>query len=313
MRKKAYIVFCFLMVGFLMVNAQIKPEIQKKTFLYSVKGGDSLFLDRYDVPSFIGPKPCIIYVFGGSFARGNRASIGIYADYLAKLGYMVVSIDYRLGLKNLKVDQISDYDGFITTFSRTIDMAVEDLFDATNYVVDHAREWGVYPDSIITNGSSAGAIISLEGEYEICNKGRLASKLPEGFNYAGVIAFAGALFSTDSDLKWPVSPVPMLLFHGEADSNVPYHKLECFYGSKYISDQLTALKVPHCFYSVDNAAHELSSTPTTSNRKEIEMFLQKLVREKQRLIIATDVKKLDGPPMRKDFDMMDFLEANFKK
>ena len=75
------------------------------TFVYSVKGGDSLRLDRYtDTPAaeIDAKKPCMIFVFGGAFISGTRdaESYRPFFEYMAReQGYTVVSIDYRLGLK----------------------------------------------------------------------------------------------------------------------------------------------------------------------------------------------------------------------
>ena len=63
-------------------------------------------------------------------------------------------------------------------------------------------------------------------EYAICNKSKLTERLPQGFNYAGTIAFAGAIFSTSGDLKWQTAPSPIQMFHGDADRNVPFDKTE---------------------------------------------------------------------------------------
>lgn len=313
MKKIISSAFLLVIVSLLTVSAQEKPKVQKQTFLYSVKGEDSLYLDRYECPSVSGPKPCVIYVFGGGFVTGNRADIGNYADYLVGLGYSVVSIDYRLGLKGLSKGQKLNPLKFKDIFTSTLNIAVEDLFDATNFVIQHSGEWKINPEMIIVNGSSAGAIVALQSEYAICNKSDLASKLPKGFNYAGVISFAGAIYSTSGNLKWLETPVPIQLFHGDADANVPYYKMKYFYGSKYISDQLTKLKVPHYFYSVENASHELCRTPTTLNHEEIESFLKKLVKEKQHLIICNKVKPLDAPVLKKNFKMMDYIKANYKR
>ena len=72
------------------------------TFVYSVKGGDSLRLDRYtDTPAaeIDAKKPCMIFVFGGAFISGTRdaESYRPFFEYMAReQGYTVVSIDYRL-------------------------------------------------------------------------------------------------------------------------------------------------------------------------------------------------------------------------
>ena len=74
------------------------------TFVYSVKGGDSLRLDRYtDTPAaeIDAKKPCMIFVFGGAFISGTRdaESYRPFFEYMAReQGYTVVSLAYRLGL-----------------------------------------------------------------------------------------------------------------------------------------------------------------------------------------------------------------------
>lgn len=211
-------------------------------------------------------KPCIIFMFGGGFVSGNRDSRQ-YTDYfkhLVRNGFSVISIDYRLGLKSIKAANQVDPMQLATLLNNSISIAVEDLFDATNYVINHAKEWNIKSDEIIANGSSAGAIAVLHGEYAICNKENVTDKLPSNFNYAGIISFAGAIFCSNGDLKWLSNPAPILLFHGDADSNVPFDKVEVFnlgfYGSEHIAKQLKNSASPYYFHKVINAAHEISDS-----------------------------------------------------
>ena len=104
-------------------------------------------------------------------------------------------------------------------------MAVEDLYDATSFVAGSLRSGGSYPARIVACGSSAGAITVLQGAYFIANENPLTAKLPDGFDYAGVISFAGAVVDMADDLTWKRAPAPIMLFHGDADSNVPYRAL----------------------------------------------------------------------------------------
>jgi acetyl esterase/lipase len=69
-----------------------------------VKGSDTLRLDKYDAPATAGHAPCVIFLYGGSFANGRRDDAGFIPFYnrLVNAGYTVVAIDYRLGMKNLK-------------------------------------------------------------------------------------------------------------------------------------------------------------------------------------------------------------------
>jgi predicted esterase len=279
-----------------------ETNIEKQTFIYSIQGKDTLRLDKYDSPSVTSDKPCLIFVFGGGFAAGTRDDADYLPFYkrLVKQDYVVIAIDYRLGLKNLPRDintteanpQISPQ--FISAFGNALTMAVEDLFDASRYVVEHAAEWQINPNQMVTCGSSAGAITVLQGEYEACNHTPLSKHLPQGFKYAGVISFAGAIFTTNGELAWAeASPAPTLLFHGDVDQEVPYGAIKFgplgMYGSQAVAGQLSEIKSPYYFYSVKNAGHKMATSPMTHNWAEISTFLDKLVAKKEKLIINTQV------------------------
>lgn len=287
--------------------------IEKQTYIYSIKGIDTLRLDRYDNPDISGEKPCLIYVFGGGFKGGNRSAseYNKFFNFLLGKGYQVVSIDYRLGLKNVK-----EAAAYPAALPKSINLAVEDLYDATNFILDNAKEWGVDTNMLIPCGSSAGAITVLHAEYAIVNKKELSRKLPDEFNYAGIISLAGAIFSHTGNLQWNTLPCPILLFHGDADRNVPFDKIEAmnmgFYGSKHIAEQLRSIRSPHSFYEAINAAHELSSSPIQNNLNEINSFLEQLVRDRKQLIVHTQLEQIGKPELNKDFELMDYINTNLK-
>jgi hypothetical protein len=314
---------CFLFfISSICLSAQTagSTDIIKQTFIYSIKGNDTLRLDKYDSPLLVADaKPCLLFVFGGGFAAGSRDHNDYLPFYeqLVHNGYAVVAIDYRLGMKNfkktldLKQSKIKILNHFIKTFENTLAMAVEDLFDATNYVIEHAAEWRIQPDGIVSCGSSAGAITVLQGEYEICNRGELSERLSKGFNYAGVISFAGAIFSEKGHLNWADKPAPIQLFHGDIDNEVPYGKLKFrklgFFGSQYIAGQLDEMGSPYYFYSVENASHEISSTPMKRNWNEINTFLEKLVFKKENRMIHVSVKPTVKPEKKKKLKLENFI------
>jgi predicted esterase len=295
-----------------------------------MKGTDTLRLDKYDSKTGVSKKPCLIFMFGGGFAAGTRDGKNYipFFNKLANEGYVVVSIDYRLGLKKAKEEAKREDSGkkrpslkeFGAFFQGVIDLAVEDLFDATKYILEQSGNWNIDEKMIISCGSSAGAISVLQGEYAICNNAEIAKRLPSGFRYAGIISFAGAVFSTDGKLKWNRKPSPILLFHGDADMNVPYDNLRIkilgfktrygFFGSKFIAKQLNETKSPYYFYDVENAAHEIANTPMKLNINEIKTFIDKQVKEKQNLLIHTKVQNTGLPGKNKKFGLNDFLKAN---
>lgn len=221
MKKAIYL----LLVSMLFVTActEQAPRIAKYTDLYAVKGTDSLFLDRYTAVSVEqdDARPCLVFVFGGGFIAGERDAERYlpFFHYMVNQGYDVVSIDYRLGLKQVVASGDLSPENMMLGMARTISMAVEDLYDATAFIVDKADEWGIDSSQIVACGSSAGAITVLHGEYALCNASPLVQHLPVGFRYAGIVSFAGAIFEMGEELRWASQPAPMMLFHGDADAN----------------------------------------------------------------------------------------------
>ena len=237
-------------------------KIEKETFVYAVRDADTLRLDRY---ALLSPdsraKPCLMFLFGGGFMTGTRDNRRFrpFFDYYARKGFVVVSIDYRLGMKRARQAGLLDEEHFTQALDMTLSMATEDLYDATAYICRHMPD--VDPSRIVTCGSSAGAITVLMGEYWLCNGHPLtAGKFTQNFSYAGVIAFAGAVCDTQDSLRWARDPAPMLLFHGDADRNVPYGAIGVdgvwLFGSKSIADDLARRRVPHCLLYTSDAADE---------------------------------------------------------
>ena len=320
MKNLLIVIFGFLVTGCCHSSGQQKPSVACDTFDYAVKEGDTLRMDRYTLPAWDkeSRRPCLIFLFGGAFTHGTR-NAGQYRpffDYLVEeLGYTVVSIDYRLGLKEpLAAGQLTP-ESFTQLLPQAVLMAVEDLYDATSYVVSRADEWHIDADGIVACGSSAGAISVLQGAYMIANGSRLTAKLPESFNYAGVISFAGAIVDMGGDLKWANAPAPVMLFHGDADSNVPYGALRLgaagIFGSKYIAAQLAGMKSPYYFYSVENADHAMATVPMNNYRDAISYFLVRMVGEGLPAMVDTDERFTYSTPMNKEFTIADYIRSNF--
>ena len=115
--------------------------INKDTYVYSIKGQDTLRLDLYsDRLADTANRPCFIYVFGGAFVKGQRYDkIALpFIENVVKKGFDVVAIDYRLGLRKAfgdprdreafgnKLRQVKPT-AFLDIFNGSIQMAVEDL------------------------------------------------------------------------------------------------------------------------------------------------------------------------------------------
>lgn len=309
--------FIILLSVSLVAISAAAQQVEKNTYTFAQRDSSALYLDVYSTSDEV--QPCLIYVFGGAFLTGSRdepSAIEAY-EYFARRGWKVVAIDYRLGLSPLR-EQPEVERGLLEFRSMligAIDVATEDLLDATLYLLENAEVLAIDPTKIVTLGSSAGAIAACQAEWAICNNQVVASALPKEFNYAGVISMAGAICSSDRKLKWERRPCPMLLFHGDADSNVPYGKQSLFgvslFGSEVIAESLQKIGAPYWFYDAENVDHWLAWYPLFLNRSEMESFASRMAFGGQQLQIHQRVKDADLPEKKNKFGLKDYIQSNF--
>lgn len=300
----------------LIVTVAVAFSAAAETIFYAEKQGEKLYFDHYPAVGVEGSRPCVIFAFGGAFARGTRADKDYlpYFKALTKAGYDVVSIDYRKVLA--KGIDTKGLKGAISTMRRAVEYAAEDLISATKVVLENAEKWNIDPTKIVACGSSAGAITALQAENMICNKTAHAQILGD-FNYAGVVSFAGAIFSVSGKPKWQSVPCPMMLFHGNADSNVPYNKASAlgvgFYGSKSICKQLKKMDTPYLFYSAEYRNHQMAGEPMYTNIHDVISFIERYVVKGNKLQIVEHVKDKRYPKTKTRFSVKEYLSTNYSK
>ena len=265
------------------------------SFVFATKDGQQLHLDRIlpDAARFPGRRPAIIHSTGGGWEtadRRDRATLE-YLHPFASLGYVVVSIDYRLGVKEAKKAGPIAPTKMRETYLRAIRWGVEDLYDATDFVLKNAEGWGVDPARIVISGSSAGATNSLVAEFNVANQTELArAHLPATFRYAGVISMAGAFWLEDNTpLAWKQKPAPIMFIHGGKDQLVTYNDdaKNSAYGPVYAQRQLASLGYSSWFIDLPDADHTMSFAGMVDYRSEMEAFLTKMVWEKQEISVHT--------------------------
>lgn len=325
MKKSLFIIILLFSLSITLSASDVKKE----SIMYS----DSLSLDHYYAQDHTqiragAKQPCMIFMFGGGFFTGSKddARYLKYYKTLAENGIHVFAIDYRLGLKSI-VNSVRDNRNIsvgemISALENSIDMAVEDLYKATSCILENAGKWGIDTHRIMASGSSAGAIAALQAEYYMCNNLKTTRNtnyrdfLPENFRYAGIISFAGAILNLHGKMKWMQQPAPIMFFHGNADSNVPYRRVwtpfGSFNGSAYISKKLTKIAAPHYLYTIDNATHTVAVSPMKENLLQVIDFINKFVLEQKRLIINTEVTQPDQPKLNKRFGIKDYIKSNLK-
>ena len=269
-------------------------EPHKQSLVYAEKEGEELMLDLYSTDTTtLLPRPCLVFVFGGGFKDGERdaALYKRYFTYFANRGFTVASIDYRLGMKGQKAPGMLGFKPLLNA----IHMAVEDLYTATNYLLENAEKLHIDPSRIIISGSSAGAITVLQADYMERDHHPLADMLPDDFRYAGVISFAGGIFSREGVPSYTERPAPTLFFHGSADRLVPYDKTRLFhlgmFGTKSLAARFRDERYPYMFYSMEDMGHEVSEYPMNEYLPEIEHFITDFVFDRKQWM--TDVTHKD--------------------
>ena len=159
-----------------------------------------------------GPRPLLLMMHGGSFFIGNKEEPGQagWCQYFASLGYVAVSINYRLGFHALKKEL------------REAELrALEDADAALEYLL--AREdLHIDPERVFAAGTSAGAMTALSLAFRLYGDKpmkEVSPRLPGNFRIRGVANLWGSV----QDLSvLENARTPILSFQSIADPVMPY-------------------------------------------------------------------------------------------
>lgn len=117
-----------------------------RTYRYSKEFGNASTLDVYTPRAFAGRHGrnvrTVIFVHGGAWQKGDRIDLEPQAVQLAKLGLVVVTVNYRLATEAPWPAQR------------------DDVNDAVGYVREHAKKLNVDNKRTVLLGSSAGGQIA---------------------------------------------------------------------------------------------------------------------------------------------------------
>jgi len=155
-------------------------SIERTIETYAIVEGQTLKLDVYLSPLKEELKrPAIIIVHGGSWSAGERNDYPQWDEWLARQGYVVFDIDYR----------IAPQPNWRT--------ATGDVKCAINWVKDNAARYGVDPARVVLLGRSAGGHLALLAAY---SRGEAA--LPPSSDVPDLPVRAVVAFYAPTDLKW---------------------------------------------------------------------------------------------------------------
>ncbi len=223
----------------------IPPEIDYQSSLtYARVGNLELKLDLYR-PSKSAKshrRPLVVLIHGGGWKSGQREDYRPHALKVAKAGYVVASLSYRLS--------------GVAKFPA----AVRDVNAALQFLADHSDEYGIDPQKIVLMGGSAGGHLSMLSGYSkdpafrpdsdpsfkpvrALDQKPVPLKIAAIFNFYGpcdltsdfakkvdvVRSFMGVDYEEDPELYRKASPIyeinpsspPTLIVHGTIDDIVP--------------------------------------------------------------------------------------------
>ena len=186
-------------------------EIHKTTHSYK----DTLQLDFYSSElSSQKNHPLLVLVHGGGFASGSKDG-PIESKFcldMAKRGYPVVSINYRLTRKNDPFNCDCDTEKKIASFvagAEDLTAAMEFIYQKEDLIFDR--------ESVVLIGSSAGAELMLHAAF-MNHDYRFNHISP--IQAIGLISLSGAMINASYINK--NNAIPSLFIHGKKDDLVPF-------------------------------------------------------------------------------------------
>jgi len=202
-----------------------------RTEVYKTVGDTKLELFIFS-PEGHQPKdrrPAILFFFGGGWTNGTPKQFEPHCRMLAAKGMVAITADYRVASRH----QVKVVD------------CVRDAKSAVRWVRQNAKRLGIDPKRIAAGGGSAGghlaAATATLPEFEEPSENIKISSRPNAlvlFNPALVLTLSGAalpITRTGVEAK-RISPdehirkgtPPTIIFHGKADTTVPYATVELF-------------------------------------------------------------------------------------
>jgi len=137
--------------SFFKLFSTYKNTVPPRILTYATYSDTTLTLDYY-ASQIPGKRPCVIVVHGGSWSSGDSGQVPELNGYLAKAGYNVAVINYRLAPKYQNP------------------APVEDVKGALAYLHHHSGELNIDTNNFVLLGRSAGAQIALLAAYTLHNK-----------------------------------------------------------------------------------------------------------------------------------------------
>ena len=174
----------------------------------------ALKLDLYQpTGDTIAKRPALVWVHGGGFTAGDKSSGRARATFFARLGYVAVSINYRLlappNCSSMPANPDCQAAGLA---------AQHDAQAAVRWLRANAATYRIDPDRIAIGGGSAGAVTSLLVGWRSEDPGISGNPGPSSA-VRGVVSVSGGLPTNE---YITAGDAPALFIHGTEDAVVPF-------------------------------------------------------------------------------------------
>ena len=269
----------------------------------NLKGeNEKLLMNVFMPPSIDTAKkrPLVIFIHGGGFRNNNKSSsisnkLGIR---LGKKGFVVASIDYRLGIAVSNTNK--DY-------HEAMYRAQQDARAAIRYFRKNALKYGVDENQIFLAGSSAGSMTALAvaymdqaeipGDIDQSKWGNLEGNGgSEG--YSSKVQGVFNLWGSAIDYKWiKKGDAPLFNAAGLNDLTVPYDSSYDYHSFKYgpyiLYQHCLRLGIPTAWRPFYNAGHTLANMPGKENGGESKLRQDSLLQSMEHWLY-TQLKRGNG-------------------
>ena len=210
-------------------SVRMLPDLQ-----YSQPDGQALRLDLFIPTSGDGPKPVVVFLFGGGWTGGVKSSFWRQCVYLVERGFVAASVQYRLAPAHRFPAALNDAQAAIIWLrSRAKDYSI----DASRIAIGGGSSGGHLAALVGTNAwsgsdwSGAPANAQVQAVVALCPVSELSDQMTVG-GQANIAKFLGATFEENPGAWEAASPInqvskraaPFLILHGNADKVVPYEQ-----------------------------------------------------------------------------------------
>lgn len=273
-----------LAILFLLPASACKPEevIERDGLVYGRTAGQELRLDLAMPKAGRGPFPAVLFLHGQGWRAGSRHDMSHFITGIARMGYVGVTVEYRL----------------VPAFR--FPAQVEDSKAAVRWLRANARAYRIDPARIGVVGFSAGAHLAcmlgvvgtsdgLEGDAgnagQASNVQAVVSFFgPTDFTTGGwqkdlekevIVPFLGGTFADRPNVYKKASPIsyvtrdapPFLFFHGTDDPLIPLDQ------SKRMANKLRQSGVPARVVVLPGEGHGFTDAKNQDAMRQMLDFL----------------------------------------